>query len=25
MQNAFEQNRNLVGKAAAANGLTVPF
>ncbi len=25
MQNAFEQNRNLVGKAAAAHGLTVPF
>nr|WP_295469633.1 SDR family NAD(P)-dependent oxidoreductase [Mesorhizobium sp.] len=25
MQNAFEQNRNLVGKAAAAHGLKVPF
>ena len=25
MQNAFEQNRNLVGKAAAANGVAVPF
>ncbi|WP_274631193.1 SDR family NAD(P)-dependent oxidoreductase [Arvimicrobium flavum] len=25
MQNAFEQNRNLVGKAAQANGIEVPF
>ena len=25
MQNAFEQNRNLVGKAAQAHGLAVPF
>jgi NAD(P)-dependent dehydrogenase (short-subunit alcohol dehydrogenase family) len=25
MQNAFDQNRNLVGKAAAAHGLPVPF
>lgn len=25
MQNAFEQNRNLVGKAALANGIEVPF
>lgn len=25
MQNAFEQNRNLVGKAALANGMPVPF
>jgi NAD(P)-dependent dehydrogenase (short-subunit alcohol dehydrogenase family) len=25
MQNAFEQNRNLVGKAAAARGMDVPF
>lgn len=25
MENAFQQNRNLVGKAAAAHGVTVPF